>query len=214
MSGQKQTPKYVFDNAGEQTPNRFSALEALFDAGTFRHLDALGISAGWRCLEVGGGSGSVARWLSQRVGPNGQVVVTDIDPRFIAGLREPNIETRKHDVVGDPMEEAHFDVVHTRLVLVHVPERERAVERMISALRPGGWALFEEFDSLSMPPDPAVNPAEHFLETLGALWKVMAKEGANVRFGRLLPALLEKCGLLEIGAEGRVFLFRGRIGRR
>jgi hypothetical protein len=82
MSSQDQTPKYVFDNVGEQTPNRFSALEALFDAGTFQHLDALGVSPGWRCLEVGGGSGSVARWLSQRVGLSGRVVVTDIDPGF------------------------------------------------------------------------------------------------------------------------------------
>jgi len=209
MSSQKQTPKYVFDNAGEQTPTRFSALEALFDAGTFRHLDALGIAPGWRCLEVGAGSGSVARGLSARVRDRGQVVVTDIDTRHLTGMDEPNIEIRQHDIVSDDLEEDYYDVAHTRLVLLHIPERERAIEQIVRSLRPGGWVLFEEFDSLSMPPDPELNPSEHFLKTLGALWKVMTSEGVDLRFGRLLPGVMEKMELRDVGAEAKAFLFRG-----
>ncbi len=202
-------PEYVFDNASEQTPTRFSALEGLFDAGTFRHIDSLGIAPGSRCLEVGGGSGSVARGLSARVGDRGQVVVTDIDTRHLTGMDEPNIEVRQHDIVADDLEEDHYDAAHTRLVLLHIPERERAIERIVRSLRPGGWLLFEEFDSLSMPPDPELNPSEHFLKTLGALWKVMASEGVNLRFGRLLPGILEKMGLRDVGAEATAFLFKG-----
>ncbi len=73
------TGEYVFDNARPQAGRRFSSLEAMFDAGTIRHLESLGVGAGWRCLEVGGGGGSIGGWLAARVGPAGRVTVTDID---------------------------------------------------------------------------------------------------------------------------------------
>jgi hypothetical protein len=52
---------YVLDNAAEQAPVRFAALPRLYDAGTIRHLEQLGVQDGWRCLEVGGVG---ARWSS------------------------------------------------------------------------------------------------------------------------------------------------------
>lgn len=201
--------KYVFDNADEQTPSRFSALETLFDPGTFRHLDELGVAPGWRCLEVGGGSGSVARWLSQRAGASGQVVVTDIDPRHLGEFSEPNVEIRQHDIINDHLEQRHFDLAHTRLVLLHLPQREQAIKRILSSLRPGGWVLFEEFDSESMKPDPAIIPHESLLKAHEVLWRVMADRGVDLYFGRRLPGLLEANGFTNVSAEARTFLFRG-----
>jgi ubiquinone/menaquinone biosynthesis C-methylase UbiE len=61
---------------------RVRLIEAAFDRHTFRHLDAIGVGAGWRCREVGAGAGSVVRWLSHRVGETGTVVAADIDPKF------------------------------------------------------------------------------------------------------------------------------------
>ncbi len=43
---------------------RLDLLERLSDPLSQRHLTALGIGQGWRCLEVGAGHGSVARWLA------------------------------------------------------------------------------------------------------------------------------------------------------
>ena len=69
---------YIFDNAAErETEQRFSSLESLYDPLTTRHLEATGIGAGWRCWEIGGGSGSIGLWLSERVGPEGHVLMTD-----------------------------------------------------------------------------------------------------------------------------------------
>jgi hypothetical protein len=45
--------KYVLDNAAEQTSARFAALPSLYDPGTIRHLEQLGVGAGWCCLEIG-----------------------------------------------------------------------------------------------------------------------------------------------------------------
>jgi SAM-dependent methyltransferase len=202
-------PDYVFDNAGEQTADRFAGLEHYFDAGTFRHLDALGVGPGWRCLEIGGGSGSVARWLGERVGGQGRVVVTDINPRFLTHLSAPNIEVRKHDIVNDDLEQSHYDLAHTRLVLLHIPERERAIDRIIGALRPGGFLLFEEFDVLSMPPNPQISPSETMLKTITVLWRVMREAGVDQRHGRLLAGILESKGMENVTAEGRVFRIKG-----
>ena len=97
---------YIFDNAAEpETAERFNSLDALYNFRTFRFLETTGISPGWRCLEVGGGSGSVAAWMAERVGPSGRVLVTDVDPRFMerSPRRRPaNMEVRRHDIGADP----------------------------------------------------------------------------------------------------------------
>jgi SAM-dependent methyltransferase len=201
--------RYVLDNAAEQTSARFASLPRLYDPGTIRHLEQLGVAAGWHCLEVGGGGGSIAAWLSERVGPTGHVLTTDVNTRFLEQLRRPNLRVLRHDIASDPLPEGQFDLVHLRLVLMHIPQRDHVLERLAGALRSGGWLLAEEFDTLSMPPDPAVNPAETLLDTDLAMREVMAARGVDLRYGRLLPARLRALGLLEVDAEGRVPLWRG-----
>src|SRR5262249_21391816 len=46
---------YVFDQAWQKEHDRLSALESLYDRASRRHLGALGVGDGWRCLEVGAG---------------------------------------------------------------------------------------------------------------------------------------------------------------
>jgi len=202
-------PRYVFDNAGSEAPARFDALAAVFDPGTIRHLAERGVSDGWHCLEIGAGGGSIARWLAERVAPRGRVLATDIDPRFLQALARANLEVRRHDVATDPLPERAFDLAHARLVLVHVRERERALERMVASLRPGGWLLLEEFDSLSTPPDPAAFPGEVRLRAIDAMRNVMAKRGVNASYGRSLTQQLRAHGLVDVDAEARMFMWRG-----
>ena len=197
---------YALDNAGREALDRFPALSDAFDAGTQRHLTAVGVSAGWRCLEVGGGGGSIARWLAERVGPTGHVLVTDIDPRH---LRFPNlseVEVRVHDIAADPLPAAYFDLVHARLVLVHVAEREAALANMIAALKPGGWLVDEEFDS-SVFPDPVLSPGETLLKTHIALSRTLDDRGVDRTFGRRLFSRLRALGLERVASEGRTFMW-------
>ena len=200
--------EYVFDNAGDETPGRFDALETLFDPLTIRHLTACGVSAGWRCLEVGGGSGSIARWLAERTGATGQVVVTDLDTRFLEQMAIPNVEVRRHNIVSDPLEEAAFDLAHTRLVLVHLPERVAVVRRLIDAMKPGGWLILQEFDA-SLPADPSLFPSEYMLKTYATFNRVMTDRGVDQRFGRKLAGIVSSLGLPGVEAEGHATLFRG-----
>src|SRR6187455_62394 len=94
-------PGYILDNAGKETERRFPALASTFDPGTIRHLENLGVTTGWRCLEVGGGGGSIAKWLASRIAPSGRVLVTDLDPRYLEFAASPNVDVARHDIVSD-----------------------------------------------------------------------------------------------------------------
>src|SRR6202034_3401090 len=56
--------RYLLGNDAPEAMDRFTAFATLFDPSTFRHLDELGLAAGWRCWEVGAGGTSVVTFLS------------------------------------------------------------------------------------------------------------------------------------------------------
>jgi SAM-dependent methyltransferase len=200
---------YILDNSQPQAAGRFDALAALFDTGTILHLEALGVAENWRCLEVAAGGGSIARWLADRVGLGGHVLATDVDVRHLDSLQLPNLSVLRHDILEDPLPAPVFDLVHVRLLLVHLPRREEALGRMIAALKPGGWLLVEEFDSLSTRPNPDINPAETALKSSEAQRTVMKAAGMDTGYGRRLPARLKAHGLVQVDAEARIPLWQG-----
>ena len=198
---------YVFDQAWQAERDRLGALDDLFNEATFYRLTALGLGAGWRCLEVGGGAGGVARWLAEAVGPSGQVVATDLDPRFIEASGIDNLEVRRHDIVNDPLEEGVFDLTHARAVLEHIPERERALERMVAATRPGGWVVIEDsdFGGPMIPvllryqiPVGSQAPTARLMQAVAAMFR---GAGADATLGPRLPGMLRAAGLANAGAE-------------
>jgi SAM-dependent methyltransferase len=99
---------------------------------------------------MGAGAGSIACWLAARVAPSGQVVATDIDPRFLQNTTRPNLEVRRHDIRTDALESDAYDLVHCRNLLIHLPNPEQSARRMVAALRPGGWLMAEEPDLTAM----------------------------------------------------------------
>ncbi len=106
----------------------------------------LPLAANASCLEVGGGRGSIARYLCELVGPDGRVTATDLDTRFLEALGCANLEVLRHDVRTEGFAEASFDLVHARAVLMHLPARMSVLKRMASWLAPGGWLLIEDSD--------------------------------------------------------------------
>ncbi len=208
---------YLLDNRAVETGQRFDALGALFNRVTFRHMDDLGIAEGWRCLEVGAGGESVVRWLSERAGPSGWVLATDLEPKWLAGLPLPNVEVRRHDIVADDLPEAAFDLVHARLVLIHIPQRDVALRRMARALRPGGWLLIEDFDP-NVAGEACLDPQtdDHHLanKMRAAFRRLLTERGADLEYGRKLPRLLREEGLVDIGADGHLTVMGGEALRR
>lgn len=201
---------YALENSAPQASDRFDALRTIFDPGTISHLDRLGVTSGWQCLEVGGGSGSIAAWLSQRVGPTGRVVVTDIDTRFLGAIKRPNLEVCQNDIVTDPLPEGALDLVHARLVLMHLPQREDVLARLVKALKPGGWLLDEEFDLISLRANPELSPGEELLHSENVFYRVLRQRGVDLAFGRILFGRLRALGLTDVSAEGRLSMWTDR----
>jgi SAM-dependent methyltransferase len=191
---------------------RLALLTRIADPITTRRLTDLGVGPGWRCLDVGAGSGTVARWLARHVGREGRVVATDLNPRFLGWHGLPNLEVRRHNVLEDELEPAHYDLVHCRALLMHLPDPVRALRRLVKAVRPGGWLLVEEADgSLSFgATDPGHPRAAGFDRRTRALWAALKSDGTmDLDFGRRLPALLEESGARDIGHEGVTLIGRG-----
>jgi hypothetical protein len=64
-----EAPDYAFPHSGQDESRRLELLEQRLDPVTKRRIGSLGVSEGTRCLEIGGGRGSITRWLSGVVGP-------------------------------------------------------------------------------------------------------------------------------------------------
>ncbi|MEV6568572.1 class I SAM-dependent methyltransferase [Streptomyces kronopolitis] len=195
---------YLLDNRQSEAGIRFGALAELFDPVTFRHVDRLGIGAGMRCWEVGAGGPSVPRGLAERVAPTGTVLATDLDVSWTRDIAGGAIEVLSHDVAADPPPSGGFDLVHARLVLVHVADRAEALRRMVRALRPGGWLLLEDADPMLQPllcPDES-GPEQRLANRLRSGFRtLMAGRGADLAYGRTLPRVLREAGLEEVQAD-------------
>ncbi|MFF2654471.1 methyltransferase domain-containing protein [Streptomyces sp. NPDC058045] len=196
---------YLLDNRRTEAGRRFDAFTELFDPFTFRHLERLGVGPGWRCWEVGAGGTSVVNRLARTVGPTGHVLATDIDLTWAASTARPPVELLQHDVAADPPPGQGFDLVHARLVLVHVPEREQALASMVKSLRPGGRLLIEDADPALQPlacPDES-GPAQQLANRLRTGFRsLLAERGADLAYGRTLPRLLRSSGLVQVEADG------------
>jgi len=189
---------YAFDNAAEQAGGRFAALEKCYDPVSTARLEALGVGPGWHCLEVGGGGGSIGRWLAERTGPEGRVLITDLDPRWVRN--GGGAEVIVHDLRTDPLPENAFDLVHARLVLIHLPERLAALDKLVRSLRPGGVLVLDEFDLpliqvLRAPDEAAV---ALFTKIHNAMIHAVRGRGADPMWGSRAYGALVDAGLGDV----------------
>jgi ubiquinone/menaquinone biosynthesis C-methylase UbiE len=202
---------FANDNAATLEQERLGCLGELLNKATEERLDRLPIAAGWKCLEIGAGEGSVARSLAARVGREGRVVAADINPRFLGGHDLPQLEVRRHDILRDELESGEYDLVHCRMLLMHLPDPASAVRRMTEALRPGGWILIEEGDMISLAPaEPSHPRSANFARVTRAISDaVTATKLIDSYFGRRVRSLVEQFGFADVEHEGRVPVSRG-----
>lgn len=194
---------YLLDNRQVEAGTRLDAIAQLFDHQTFRVLEATGPGPGWRCWEVGAGGPTVAAWLADRVGPTGSVLATDIDLAWM-GDSGPGVTMVRHDVVADPPPPGPFDLIHARLLLVHLPDRVEVAAALVERLRPGGWLVVEDADP-ALQPLACIDehgPAQVLANRVrNGFRSLLAGRGADLSFGRRLPRLFRDLGLVEIEAE-------------
>jgi SAM-dependent methyltransferase len=199
---------YAFAQAtgGDAERERLALLQTMRDAHTIRCLQAVGVGEGWRCLDVGAGGGSIAHWLSEQVSPRGSVVATDLETDALAHLNAANVEVIRHDILTEELPRDAFDLVHTRFLLCHLPQRNKALARIVTTTRPGGWVVVGDQDLRAVA---SAKPSKVFTRVWGAFIATVTSAGADIGYGAHIPTALEGQGLQDVQANGESLYWRG-----
>jgi SAM-dependent methyltransferase len=204
---------YLLTNAEPETVARFGGLEVVFDSVTCGHLTRLGLKQGLSCLEVGAGSGSIARWMADAVGPTGRVLAVDLDPRWCRDDGRAQLEVRAVDLVTQPVPEGPWDVIHERLMLQHLPERLDVLTRLVDALAPGGLLLLEDFDTRELRTIDRDGPDHALIVRMAqAFNQVLGTRGGVSDFAANALRTVRGLGLEDTGASGYVAVDFGGTG--
>ncbi|MFI9150252.1 class I SAM-dependent methyltransferase [Streptomyces sp. NPDC053367] len=186
------------EQAGEGERIDFGALA--YDDITMARLRALGVGPGWRCLDVGAGTGTVARRLLEEAGVS-CVLAVDRDVRFLAERPVPGLEPLETDITVTGSVPGRHRLVHARFVLMHLPERERLIRALAELVEPGGVLVLS--DAVDLTGDGA--PATPYTTAMRAMWRgLRATIGTDVSWVPSYPRLLRAAGLTRVGAEVHV----------
>jgi precorrin-6B methylase 2 len=201
---------YLLNNADPATVDRFGGLERTLDDLSIAHLVRAGLRPGDRCLEIGAGGGSIARWMARQVGASGRVLALDLDTRWFQHDGSPQLEARDVDVVAEEVPPGPWELIHERLVLQHIPERLAVLDHLVASLAPGGWLVVEDFDTGEVRTTDRDGPNSEFLARMLRAFNALlaARGGANSFAANALRELRDR-GLVDTGASGHVVVGTG-----
>ncbi len=181
-------------------------------------LDRVELRAGHSALDLGCGPRGVIELLHHRVSPGGRVVGVDSDPVHVAMARElvtargmSDVEILEGDARNTSLQTDAFDLVHSRTLLITVPEPEQVLAEIVRLARPGGWVA-------SLEPDCEPNiyyPHHPVFDRLHELFMLaFARNGADPLIGRRLGELYRQAGLEDVGLDVRAAVYPAGHSRR
>jgi len=146
----------------------------------------------------------VARWLSDRVGDSGSVTAIDRDTALLEELgKRSNVTVVQGDLTTMSFGSSCFDLVHSRMVLMHVDDPDTVVAHLVPALAPGAVVLFEEADGA--PSQQAASSPE----VPTPFRDVMVPLAAGWTWARTLASRLESLGFTDVHDDVRDDLLTG-----
>ena len=144
----------VFDSVAA----RYDLMNDLMSAGVHRiwkrfTIELSGIRKGNAVLDIAGGTGDLAARFAELVGPEGRVVLADINgamlevgrDKLLDNGRLANIEFVQADAQHLPFPDDSFDCVTIAFGLRNVTDKDMALRSMLRVLKPGGRLLVLEF---------------------------------------------------------------------
>jgi SAM-dependent methyltransferase len=159
-----------------------------------RLLDEIGEGRGARVLDVGCGGLGWLRLLSEWVGPDGEVVGTDIDDAMLDAAGQlvdteglGNVVLMKDDLFASQLESSSFDLVHARFEIGPLGRGPDQMSTHVRLIRPGGTVVLEEWDVSSWHLNPPAPALERLIELIG---EAFVRSGGDMYAGRQLPDLL------------------------
>jgi demethylmenaquinone methyltransferase/2-methoxy-6-polyprenyl-1,4-benzoquinol methylase len=203
----------VFDSVSA----RYDLMNDLMSAGLHRlwkrfAVERSGVRTGGHVLDVAGGTGDLAGLFARRVGPSGEVVLTDINASMLARGRDRLIDSGlllplvQCDAEHLPFRAGHFDCVSVGFGLRNVTRKAEALGEMTRVLRPGGCVLVLEFSRVWAPLQPLYDT--YSFEVLPRLGRTVTGDEASYRYLaesiRRHPAQDELKGMMEAAGLERV----------
>jgi ubiquinone/menaquinone biosynthesis C-methylase UbiE len=198
MAPGSSTSQYALGNT--DTEHERLIRQAVYLApGTERLFREAGIGPGHRVLDLGSGVGDVAILVSRLVGPAGEVVGIERDPRSIARAKARIDEAKLHNVsfkqcdVLEVRSSKPFDAVVGRFILEFVPDPVALLRSLSQLLRPGGVLAFNE---VSFAPYLALSAHLPLWSATASLFReVLRGSGANTEIGVELHRMFQEAGL-------------------
>ncbi|WP_397473937.1 bifunctional demethylmenaquinone methyltransferase/2-methoxy-6-polyprenyl-1,4-benzoquinol methylase UbiE [Pusillimonas sp.] len=145
---------------------KYDVMNDLMSAGLHRAWKAFTIAradvrTGMKVLDIAGGTGDLSKAFAKRVGPSGQVWLTDINDSMLRVGRDRMVDaglllpTAVCDAEKLPFQDGYFDRVSVAFGLRNMTHKDRALAEMRRVLKPGGKLLVLEFSRVAKPLAPA-----------------------------------------------------------
>lgn len=216
----------------ESVAGRYDLMNDLMSGGLHRlwkrfAVEQSGLRPGQRVLDVAGGTGDMSLLFAKRVGPTGQVVLTDINRAMLQRGRDRLLDAgfplpaTLCDAERLPFPSNHFDCVCVAFGLRNMTRKEAALAEMLRVIRPGGRVLVLEFSHIWKPLQPAYDA--YSFKALPVLGRWVAGDADSYRYlaesirmhptQEELRTLMERVGFDRVDyfnlAAGAVALHRG-----
>ena len=177
----------VFDSVA----TRYDLMNDLMSAGMHRAWKAFtiavsGVRPGHRVLDIAAGTGDLSRAFARKVGPQGMVVMSDINGAMLRTGRDRLLDggtiipALLCDAEQIPFPDAQFDVISVAFGLRNMTHKDRALREMYRVLKPGGKLLVLEF---SKPWEPLKGVYDLYsFQVLPRLGQLVAGDAESYRY--------------------------------
>jgi demethylmenaquinone methyltransferase/2-methoxy-6-polyprenyl-1,4-benzoquinol methylase len=179
----------VFDSVA----SRYDVMNDLMSAGLHRlwkrfTIDQAAVRPEDVILDLAGGTGDLARKFTKKVGPQGHVILADINAAMLKQGRSRlidagvagNLSIAQVDAQALPFANETFDCITMAFGLRNVTDKDAALRSMFGTLKPGGKAMILEFSE----PNKAVKPAYdlYSFKVLPTLGKLVADDADSYQY--------------------------------
>ncbi len=211
----------VFDSVAE----RYNLMNDLMSAGMHRWwkrfaVEASGIRAGGRVLDIAGGTADLSALFIEQVGESGEVWLTDINNSMLTIGRDRLLDEGRAASVAQcdaeklPFPADYFDCVSVAFGLRNMTHKDAALKEMLRVLRPGGCVLVLEFSKVWKPLQPVYDT--YSFKVLPAMGKLIAKDENSYRYLaesiRVHPGQEELKQMMQQAGFERVEYFNLAVG--
>lgn len=149
-------------------------------------VEVSGVGAGDRVLDIAGGSGDLSRLFARKTGPDGEVILTDINASMLAVGRDRLIDdgvavpALQCDAEKLPFPDHHFDCVIVAFGLRNMTHKDKALAEMQRVLKTGGRLLVLEFSQIWKPLAPVYDA--YSFKLLPLMGRIFAKDADSYQY--------------------------------